>query len=652
LNVDTASSPTPAPAFAEIKAALAQLAQVVSQPRALVIAPEHRGQLLQVVERARAQFAGPADAVLTIALAGNAGAGKSTLINALAGAPIASTSDRRPCTSLVKVYHHQAVPRGGLPHEVAEAAEFVAHDRPELRLKTIVDTPDLNTFKTENRARTRGLLKAAGLVVYVFTPEDYLDERLWSVIRDEQRFAGCIAVVNKADRYPTKAVANAVEEFRTRFRELGAPEISVLRVCAACHAPDHSGVTLPLPAGVTDEFVALRDFIESELREGDLAHLRAEQRARLVDHLQDEVERLAPATVRGALDELGATTEKRAARTADELARNLAAALPALEAELEPIAALRLHAAFFGPFRVWLATTDFLRFGLPRLIRSWRASQQAPRIAEFLLASGGESALTDPLRSAVRDLQDFCFHHALPADPWRKVESEANGTLFAQRLADAVELRFETGAAAAAHRYRGVVLATSIVGWLVPAALTVPAVWRLAMSLWYGAPAGVDVVVTFAALCGFTFFALHAAVAVALASGRPFARGGIAAKVVQDEATDWLRRWVADYRAEVESDLRALTEPVEILRASIGAAALGYAPVNALHSPPEPAGAPDIATPVPAIRNNASAPTPTPELSPDPSSPPTPSAEAPLTAGDALRRALARNSEHPNGTGV
>src|SRR5205823_2193228 len=135
-------------------------------------------------------------------LAGCSGAGKSTLINALAGATIAEAAERRPCTMQTKVYHHAAVPGGGLPGALAAEALFVAHDRPELFAKVIVDTPDLDTFATQNRAATKALLKAAGLVIYVFSPERYAEERAWSVIREEQRFSACLAVLNKADTAP------------------------------------------------------------------------------------------------------------------------------------------------------------------------------------------------------------------------------------------------------------------------------------------------------------------------------------------------------------------------------------------------------------------------------------------------------------------
>jgi predicted GTPase len=120
------------------------------------------------------------------------------------------------------------VPSGGLPADLAEQATFVAHARPELRQKVIVDTPDLDTFYTEHRDATRALLKAAGLVIYVFSPERYVEERAWSVIRQEQRFSACLAVLNKSDTVSPEVLQRIAGEIRQRFSETGKPDIPVL----------------------------------------------------------------------------------------------------------------------------------------------------------------------------------------------------------------------------------------------------------------------------------------------------------------------------------------------------------------------------------------------------------------------------------------
>ena len=117
------------------------------------------------------RLAGTRPDAFLIALAGGTGAGTSTLINALAGAPIADVGERRPTTSQLHVYHHHELPRGGLPPWLAANARFVTHDREALRDKVLIDTPDLDSFVREHRELTRELLKAAGLVLYVLSGE-------------------------------------------------------------------------------------------------------------------------------------------------------------------------------------------------------------------------------------------------------------------------------------------------------------------------------------------------------------------------------------------------------------------------------------------------------------------------------------------------
>ena len=154
----------------EIGSALRRIRARAIDPRAVVISEEDKEQLDQALKRAEGHMLGDAENVLTIALVGCTGAGKSTLTNALAGGPIVPTSERRSHTKKVQIYHHEHVPHGGLPEALVREARFVPHNRQELKNKLVVDTPDLDSFDTNNREATKALLKSAGLVIYVCTP--------------------------------------------------------------------------------------------------------------------------------------------------------------------------------------------------------------------------------------------------------------------------------------------------------------------------------------------------------------------------------------------------------------------------------------------------------------------------------------------------
>ena len=100
--------------------------------------------------------------VLVVMLMGGTGVGKSTLMNALAGAPVAQASYARPTTRDPVVYFHQSVNPDRLDPAL-RLCRLSRHDRDSLRDKVIVDTPDLDSNDTANRDRpNRPYVRATG----------------------------------------------------------------------------------------------------------------------------------------------------------------------------------------------------------------------------------------------------------------------------------------------------------------------------------------------------------------------------------------------------------------------------------------------------------------------------------------------------------
>ncbi|WP_328468302.1 dynamin family protein [Actinoplanes sp. NBC_00393] len=135
---------------------------------------EHAGRLAAVRERL--------DAPLRVAIAGRVKAGKSTLLNALAGERLAPT-DAGECTRIVTwyqdghTYQVQATPKRGAPRQLrftredgaididlggltaAEVAQLVVTwPAQALRTVTLIDTPGIGSLTEQNAERTWGLL--------------------------------------------------------------------------------------------------------------------------------------------------------------------------------------------------------------------------------------------------------------------------------------------------------------------------------------------------------------------------------------------------------------------------------------------------------------------------------------------------------------
>src|ERR671925_2423801 len=89
-----------------VETALARLLETVKTPRALLLQAEDQVVLEQAAARTRAQLLGAPEPILTVALAGGTGAGKSTLINALAGAANAENRPPRPTPTKPHAPHH------------------------------------------------------------------------------------------------------------------------------------------------------------------------------------------------------------------------------------------------------------------------------------------------------------------------------------------------------------------------------------------------------------------------------------------------------------------------------------------------------------------------------------------------------------------
>ena len=638
--------------------ALRQFRERVENPRALSLRVDQRAALEQAADRVAAQLGSDAECVLTIALAGGSGVGKSTIINALATTLIAEAAEQRPCTMQATIYHHRDVPQGGLPPDLVTQARTVIHDRPELRQKVVVDTPDLDTFATQNRAATRAMLKAAGLVLYVFTPEKYWDERAWSVIREEQRFSSCLALLNKADTVPVAALDRAAEEIRRRFAELGKPDIAVLRIAAARHVPGTDGRAAPSDTPVIDEFTTLRAYIEHELHEGDIARMRRDQRLRVVEHLESELQNAVPRDLETKLDGLASLARAQADAAAERLAPTLADAFMSLEAELRPLITLRRHQMFTGPFRIWLALGDFFGGTLPRLARRLRGLGQAEEAGESLLGFTTLEHIEQCDRAASGALRDAVFQGGLPVERWRAIAGEPHVDSIPATLQNEVRHRFEAAASHAPKRVRWVARATSAVGAAIPVLLSAYALFSIVWNMAHARPfASIDALGTVLALTFLSYVVLHSITTLALIGTQPAPIQDLGKQSIRAVLERRYGGWVSRVQSELTEDLEALRAPLATLHvlASATPRAVAYVPRAAAPKLPDPAPLPQSPSPeasqtlaLPAPDDHAAEPAAPPDVAdhaPEPAAPPEQTPARPsLRPAELFRQAVERHA--------
>ncbi len=552
-----------------VETALAHLLETLKTPRALLLQAEDQVALEQAVARTRAQLLGTPEPVLTVALAGGTGAGKSTLINALAGAAIAETSPRRPTTTKLHVYHHRDVASGGLAAELATEAVFIPHEHAALRSKVIVDTTDLDSYATHHRAASRALLKAAGLVLYVFTPQNYRDERTWSVLLEEKRFSACAVVLNKIDLVTPEELEAITDDLRRVLARLGLPDVCMFRTVATAHLAGKQDATAMWAAGA-DDLIALRAFLEHELQSSDVARLVHKQQARVFAHLQAEIDRVAPAKLLEQLDEATVAVSEHVDGAAARLHRALADQLEGAQAALVPRATLRLHERFWGPFRTWLAVTDFLRFGLPGLVR--RFLNDAPRGDLTPVAPPGirgGSTAADLLHDEADVVQSLLYARGLPIDRWRTVTVQADGGRFMADIATTLEARFEAAAAASAGRGGAVVWTLSTLGRLVPATFVLIGLYVMGRDLLAGEYLGLPLLGHLFAMLILTFLALQGVASLFLPDGRWRLGPDIGYQAVCEVLTHTVTGWVSAYRTDLEADLADLRAPLAVLQSAL-----------------------------------------------------------------------------------
>ena len=308
------------------------------------------------------------DAPLVVLLIGPTGAGKSSLMNALAGRAVSRSGVLRPTTrELVAVVHpddRDALMSDGSPLVTlaGERLRVVSDDGEPLGI-ALVDAPDVDSIEHANRELTDRLAEAADLGIFVTTASRYADRVPWDVLLRARDRGLPLVVVNRMPESPADRVA-VLDDVDRLLAEFGIDA----RGLDAADGGAASLQVLAIPEGAVDVHV-------------------------------DGLAADAVAPLRARIDALGRDRDARRALAARALAGSLAGLAPLLQrvaddAEHEAIEADALrrsaqsaYESELGSLRDDLARGTFLR---AEALRQWQAFVGADEVTRLFSTGIGK----------------------------------------------------------------------------------------------------------------------------------------------------------------------------------------------------------------------------------------------------------------------
>jgi len=192
------------------------------------------------------------DAPLLTVVGGSTGAGKSTLVNSLAGAVVSRVGVLRPTTRLPVLVHNGQDERWftgsrilpGLARITGADGAGDGHSDQDgkdghnsVRLVAsnslpaglaLLDAPDIDSVVRANRDLARQLLSAADLWLFVTTAARYADAVPWDLLRGASERGTSVAIV--LDRVPPEAMDEIRTHLASMLREQGLASAPIFTV--------------------------------------------------------------------------------------------------------------------------------------------------------------------------------------------------------------------------------------------------------------------------------------------------------------------------------------------------------------------------------------------------------------------------------------
>lgn len=249
------SSPQALAALEKLRAVLAELKLPLDIPGAQTARTESQAAIAQLDDYILPRYRS-LDAPLLAVVGGSTGAGKSTLVNALAGHPVTRAGAIRPTTRQPILLHNPADARwfadtrvlpsltrirgelatqgtaaihaGAAPDANAMGSLVLVADPAIPSGVALLDAPDVDSISDTNRAMATQLLAAADLWIFVTTANRYADAVPWKLLLDAAHRDITVAVV--LDRVPPGAEQEIGADLAAMLQRegLGSAELFVV----------------------------------------------------------------------------------------------------------------------------------------------------------------------------------------------------------------------------------------------------------------------------------------------------------------------------------------------------------------------------------------------------------------------------------------